>query len=70
VEIVVVRLCDDAVGKHVRDMFVEGQVLPAIIGRGNRTFIPSLDTKLEAGDIMRVAVKNEAVHKLARFMEE
>jgi trk system potassium uptake protein len=70
VEIVVFKLRDDAAGKHVADMFVEGQVLPAIIARGNRTFIPTLDTELQLGDIMRVAVKNEAVHKLARFMEE
>jgi trk system potassium uptake protein TrkA len=70
VEIVVFRLRDDAAGKHVSDMFVEAQVLPAIIARGNRTFIPKMDTELLVGDIMRVAVKNEAVHKLARFMEE
>jgi trk system potassium uptake protein TrkA len=70
VEIVVFKLREDAAGKHVRDIFVEGQVLPAIIARGNRTFIPTLDTELLLGDVMRVAVKNEAVHKLARFMED
>lgn len=70
VEIIVFRLRDDAVGKRVGEMFVEGQVLPAIIGRGSGTFIPTLDTRLEAGDIMRVAVKSDAVHKLARFMED
>ncbi len=70
VEIVVFRLRDDMAGHFVREMFIEGQVLPAIIGRGDHTFIPSLDTKLEEGDVMRVAVKNESVHKLARFMEE
>ncbi len=70
VEIVVFKLREEAAGKHVSDMFVEGQVLPAIIARGNRTFIPTLDTELQIGDIMRVAVKNEALHKLARFMEE
>ena len=70
VEIVVFKLREDAAGKFVRDMFVEGQVLPAIIGRGDRTFIPSLDTRFEVGDVVRVAVKNESVHKLARFMEE
>jgi len=70
VEIVVFKVRDDAAGRHVSEMFVEGQVLPAIIARGNRTFIPTLDTELEVGDIMRVAVKNEAVHKLSRFMEE
>lgn len=70
VEIVIFKLREDAAGKFVRDMFVEGQVLPAIIGRGDRTFIPTLDTQFEVGDVVRVAVKNEAVHKLARFMEE
>jgi len=70
VEIVVFRLRDDMPGHRVGEMFLEGQVLPAIIGRGNRTFIPTLETELQIGDIMRVAVKNEALHKLTRFMEE
>lgn len=70
VEIIIFKLRPDAVGKKVRDMFVEGQVLPAIIARGNRTFIPSMDTEFQQGDIVRVAVKNESVHRLDRFMEE
>ncbi len=70
VEIVVFKLRDSAAGAHVREMFLEGQVLPAIIARGNTTFIPTLDTQLKAGDILRVAVKNESVHRLDRFMEE
>jgi trk system potassium uptake protein TrkA len=70
VEIVVFKLRDSVAGTYVREMFVEGQVLPAIIARGDVTFIPTLDTQLKTGDIMRVAVKNEAVHRLRRFMEE
>jgi len=70
VEIVVFRLRDSMAGHPVREMFIEGQVLPAIIARGRRTFIPSLDTELQTGDVMRVAVKNESVHKLTKFMEE
>lgn len=70
VEIVVFRLREDAAGKLVREMFVEGQVLPAIIARGDRTFIPTLETRLERGDVVRVAVKNEALPRLYRFMEE
>ncbi len=70
VEIVVFRLRDSLAGSRVRDMFLEGQVLPAIIGRGSSTFIPTLDTELQVGDIVRVAVKTEAVHRLTRFMEE
>lgn len=70
VEIVVFRLREDAAGKLVKDMFVEGQVLPAIIARGDRTFIPTLETRFERGDIVRVAVKNEALPRLHRFMEE
>lgn len=70
VEIVIFKLRADMAGKRVKDMFVEGQVLPAIIARGNRTFIPSLETEFLVGDVVRVAVKNEALHKLNRFMEE
>ncbi|PKQ16882.1 MAG: TrkA family potassium uptake protein [Actinobacteria bacterium HGW-Actinobacteria-7] len=70
VEIVVFKLRESAAGSRVRDMFLEGQVLPAIVARGNETFIPTLETQLRSGDIMRVAVKSEALHRLARFMEE
>jgi trk system potassium uptake protein TrkA len=70
VEIVVFRLRDSAAGMQVREMFLEGQVLPAIVARGNTTFIPTLETQLRVGDIMRVAVKSDSVHRLARFMEE
>lgn len=70
VEIVVFKLRSDWAGRRVKEMFVEGQILPAIIARGNRTFIPAMDTVFEAGDVVRAAVKNEAVPKLSRFMEE
>lgn len=70
VEIVIFKLRADMAGKRVKDMFIEGQILPAIIARGNRTFIPALETEFLVGDVVRVAVKNEALHKLNRFMEE
>ncbi len=70
VEIVVFKLRADWAGHLVREMFLEGQILPAIIARGDRTFIPTMDTVFEPGDVVRAAVKNEAVPKLARFMEE
>lgn len=70
VEIVVFKLRESSAGMRVKEMFIEGQVLPAIIARGNRTFIPTLDTELMRGDVVRVAVKNESLHKLDRFMEE
>lgn len=70
VEIVVFKVRKEMVGRRVREVFVEGQVLPAIIAREGRTFIPTLETEFQLGDVLRVAVKNEAVHKLTRFMEE
>lgn len=70
VEIVVFKLRSEMAGHRVKEMLVEGQVLPAIIARGKRTFIPTADTELLEGDIVRVAVKNEALGKLTRFMEE
>lgn len=70
VEIVVFKVRDDMAGHRVREVFSEGQILPAIIARGGRTFIPTMDTEFQAGDVLRVAVKNEMLHKLARFMEE
>jgi trk system potassium uptake protein TrkA len=70
VEIVVFKLAEGAVGKRVRDLDVPGQIMVAIIARGKQTFIPTPDTALLSGDIIRAAVKNEAVVRLSRYMEE
>ncbi len=70
VEIVVFKVRADVAGHQVKEVFVEGQVLPAIIAREGRTFIPSMDTRFQKGDVLRVAVKNEALHRLNRFMED
>jgi trk system potassium uptake protein TrkA len=70
VEIVVFRLAATAVGKRVRDVDVPGQIMVAIIARGKRTFIPLPDTELQSGDVLRVAMKEEAMPQLRRFMEE
>lgn len=70
VEIVVFKVRDDMAGHKVGEVFVEGQVLPAIIARQGRTFIPTHETVLQPGDVLRVAVKSDALHKLQRFMED
>lgn len=70
VEIVVFRLAASAVGKRVSDVDVVGQVMVAIIARGKRTFIPAPDTEFKPGDVVRAAVKAEAMPHLKRFMED
>jgi trk system potassium uptake protein TrkA len=69
VEIVVFKLAADSFGKSVRDLDVPGQIMVAIIARGKRTFIPTPDTVLEAGDVLRVAMKADAMPQLRRHME-
>lgn len=70
VEIVVFRLAASAVGKAVRQLDVPGQIMVAIIARGERTFIPTPETVLESGDVLRVAMKEDAMPQLRRYMEE
>lgn len=69
VEIVVFKLAAAAVGKRVHEIDIPGQVMVAIIARGKRTFIPLPDTILQTGDVIRAAIKSEAMGHLKRFME-
>jgi len=69
VEIVVFKLAPGSVGKAVRELDIPGQIMVAIIARGKRTFIPAPDTVLEDGDVVRVAMKADAMHHLRRHME-
>lgn len=70
IEVVVFKLAGHMVGHKVSEIDIEGRIMVAIIARGKRTFIPHPDTVLEAGDVLRVAVKEEAVGQLKRYMEE
>ena len=70
VEIVVFKLAATAVGKTVAEIDIPGQIMVAIIARGKRTFIPTPDTKLQSGDVLRVAMKEDAMPQLRRYMEE
>jgi len=69
VEIVVFKLAAESFGKSVRDLDIPGQIMVAIIARGKRTFIPTPDTVLEAGDVLRVAMKSDSMTHLRRHME-
>lgn len=69
VEIVVFKLSPGSVGKRVHEIDIPGQIMVAIIARGKHTFIPLPDTILQAGDILRVAMKSDAMGHLKRFME-
>jgi trk system potassium uptake protein len=70
VEIVVFRLAESSVGRRVREIDIPGQIMVAIIARGKQTFLATQDTELQSGDVLRVAIKNEAMPRLARYMEE
>lgn len=70
VEIVIFKVNDRAVGMRVGDIDVAGELMLAIIARSKRTFIPTPDTELQDGDIVRAAVKAESLQHLKRYMEE
>ena len=70
VEIVVFKLAERAFGMKVREIDIPGQIMVAIIARGKRTFIPTPDTELKPGDVLRVAMKDDAMPQLRRYMEE
>ena len=70
VEIVIFKLAEPFFGKKVRDLDIPGQIMVAIIARDKRTFIPTPDTELKPGDVLRVAMKEDAMPQLRRYMEE
>lgn len=70
VEIVLFTIGEEWVGKPVSVMAEEGSILPAIIKRGSHTFIPTLKTIFESGDIIRAAVHVTETKKLRKYMDK
>ena len=60
VEVVEFTLAEEADGKTVVDLEIEGQLRVAAIRRGNQTLIPTDATTLQAGDLV-VAAAHEGV---------
>jgi trk system potassium uptake protein len=70
VEIIEFKANRDADGRAVREIESDASSRVVAVSRGNTTFIPQTETKLQAGDIVIAAVKEEAFTKLEQYMEE
>ena len=70
VEIQFFPIADDLVGQRVHSIAVDGKLLPAIIRRGEMTFIPTTESVFETGDVLRVAVKTDYLPKIERYMKK
>lgn len=70
VEIVEFKLRDSAAGVLVKDIESDRQIRVAAVGRAKATFIPRPDTLLQKNDVLLVAVKDESMPRLEKFMED
>ena len=69
VEIIEFKANSKAHGKRVSDLQRDRRFRIAAILRGGETFIPDPETVVEQGDIVTGAVKDDAFHKVERFMD-
>lgn len=70
VEVVEFKLRDSAAGTLVREIEVEHQIRVAIVVRGKTTFVPRPETELLLNDVLIASVKDDAMPRLARYMED
>lgn len=70
VEIIEFKLASDQHGSRVREVEIEHGMRIAAVARGKTTFVPTVETMLEAGDLIIAAVREEDFSRVARLMEE
>lgn len=70
IEEVYFAVADSLVGHPVGEITRDGEILPTIIHRGERYFIPVASTRFEAGDMVRVCVDRDSLYKLNPFIKE
>jgi trk system potassium uptake protein TrkA len=68
VEIVEVEVPPLVVGRAVRDLTILGEVHVVAISRGARTFLPTLGTVFQVGDLIHVAVAEGSATRLTAFL--
>jgi trk system potassium uptake protein TrkA len=56
------------VGRQAREMMVSGEINVAAIVRGNKTFVPTMGTTLEKGDLVYLAVATASTGCLKRLL--
>jgi len=70
VEIIEFKVCAKPEGKRVKDIEIDRRFRICAVMRQGETFIPELETVIEAGDIVTAAVKEDAFSKVERYMED
>jgi trk system potassium uptake protein TrkA len=70
IEVVEFKANARADGKRVKDLEADRRFRISAIMRGAETFIPQAETVVCEGDIITGAVKDEAFHKIERYMED
>lgn len=68
VELIRVAIPAGLFGRAVGDITITGALEVVVITRRGRSFIPTLGTVFEAGDVARVAVSRDAVSRLEEFI--
>jgi len=68
VEVVEVEVPPLVVGRTVRDLTVLGEVHVVAISRGAKTFLPTLGTIFQVGDLIHVAVAEGSADRLTAFL--
>jgi trk system potassium uptake protein TrkA len=56
------------IGRQAREMMVSGEVNLVAIVRGNKTFIPTMGTNLEKGDLVYLSVATASTGRLKRLL--
>jgi trk system potassium uptake protein TrkA len=65
---VTVRPTSKAVGKNIKDINVPKEVTLAMITRGDELIPPKGDTQVQAGDLITVVGKSDAVLKITKYL--
>ena len=56
------------IGRQAREMTVSGEVNLAAVVRGNKTFVPTMGTTFEKGDLVYLSVATESTGRLKRLL--
>ena len=56
------------IGRQARELMLAGEATIAAIVRGNKTFIPTLGTTFEKGDLVYLSVATESTGRLKRLL--
>jgi trk system potassium uptake protein TrkA len=68
VELVEVEAPALLVGRNVRDLTLAGEIHVVTITRLNRTFLPTLGTTIQEGDLLHIAVLTSSANRLKEFI--